>query len=320
MTLCPPRGIKPSGTIGAARIRQIMKVRTERRGQVDARHPADPHLGRWRPRVAVPPLLHVLPLIDGLVRDERLTLLRDAPGQMAAKLASGRLDAALLPAIALQQLDPPPLVLTTSCIASDGPTDIVRLVSRVAPATVRVVGADPDSRVHAPIAAILWAESFGRLPQVRSIGTPADLRGRHRPHAVFYAGDRATLPLGEEYTWQIDLGEAWRELTEVPFVYAVWAVRQDPELAPAANRARAVALGELIGAARERGMARAEEIAAVLAPRFGWDVPSAVQSLTERTQYKFTFDHRRGLETFFKLAHHHGLLPEVRSVAYVQDD
>ncbi|NLF31085.1 MAG: hypothetical protein GX591_09390 [Planctomycetes bacterium] len=269
--------------------------------------------------MAVPPFLHVLPLIDGLVREERLTLLRDAPGQMAAKLAAGRLDAALLPVIALQQMDPPPAVLTEACIASDGPTDVVRLVSRVDPATVRVLGADPDSRIHAPIATILWAESFGRAPALRSIEAPDDLRGHHRPHAVFYAGDRPSVPLPREYALQVNLGEAWRELTEVPFVYAVWAIRQDPDLAPAANRARAAALGRLVGAARERGMARAEEIAAVLAPRFGWDVPSAVRSLTERTQYKFTHDHRRGLETFFKLAHRHKLLPEVRPVAYVDD-
>ncbi|MFW6145889.1 MAG: MqnA/MqnD/SBP family protein [Planctomycetota bacterium] len=297
-----------------------MKVRTERREPVNARPPTGPRLDRWRPRVAVPPVLQVLPLIDGLVRDERLTLLRDAPGRMAVKFATGRLDAALLPTIALQQMDPPPLVLTASCIASHGPTDIVRLVSRVAPATVRLVGIDPDSRVHVGIAAILWAESFGRLPQLRTIDTADDLRGRRRPHAVFYAGDRATLLLGAEYAWQVNLGKAWRELTEVPFVYAVWAVRQDPAVSPAMNRARAAALGEAIAAARRRGMARAEEIAAVLAPRFGWDVPAAVRSLTERTQYKFTLDHRRGLETFFKLAHRHALLPDVRPVAYVDDD
>ncbi len=296
-----------------------MKLRTERRGPANARHADVGHLGRWRPRVAVPPVLHVLPVIDGLLRDGRLTLLRDAPGRMADKLAAGRLDAALLPAIAVQQMDPPPLVLTASCLASDGPTDVVRLISRVSPATVRLIGADPDSRLHAALAAVLWAESFGRLPQLRPLASVDDLRGRRRPDAVFYAGDRPALPLPGEYAWPVDLGAAWRALTALPFVHAVWAVRQDPRLPPAVNRGRAVALGGAIAAARERGMARADQLAAALAGRFGWQVPAAVRSLTERTQYKFTAAHRRGLETFFKLAGRHGLLAAVRPVAYVDD-
>jgi len=177
---------------------------------------------------------------------------------------------------------------------------------------------DADSRTCVLLASVLWAESFGRKLQIRTLDSIAELVGPYRPEAVLLIGDKVVTPVPAEYAWQVDMGEAWRELTGLPFVYAVWAMRPDPAVAPRVNQTRAAALCRVLIAARERGMADVEKIANAYGPKLGWDPAEAAGYLRERIQYKLTDEHRKGMETFLRLAHKHKLLRDLQPMTYVE--
>jgi len=49
-----------------------------------------------------------------------------------------------------------------------------------------------------------------------------------RPEAILCIGDEAlNLRYHPDYPYRIDLGEAWRELTGLPFIFGVWIVQRD---------------------------------------------------------------------------------------------
>jgi chorismate dehydratase len=49
------------------------------------------------------------------------------------------------------------------------------------------------------------------------------------PETVLLIGDKVVTdaPPESRYPYQLDLGEAWKKLTGLPFVYAVWMCRGD---------------------------------------------------------------------------------------------
>lgn len=62
-----------------------------------------------------------------------------------------------------------------------------------------------------------------------AIGQITDSRTLSRSaQAVLVIGDKAlTQPWETDFQYCIDLGELWYEMTQLPFVFAVWAVRRD---------------------------------------------------------------------------------------------
>ena len=293
-----------------------MDTEARQEGSYRLRGNPERQLGGWVPRIAGVSFLNALPLIDGFVGAEYIRMARDVPSRLSGKLIAGRIDAALLPVIELQRMDEPPVILPGGCIASNGPTMTVRIFSRLAPATIQTLHVDPDSQTSVALASVLWAESFGRRLRIRTLESMADLVGPHRPQAVLLIGDKVITRPPTEYAWQIDLGEAWQVLTDLPFVFAIWAMRRDPLTSVTLHQTRAAALNRVLTTARERGMARIEEIAARHGPTLGWDPVAAAQYLTEHIQYKFTDEHRRGMETFFKLAHTHQIIDKLQPLSF----
>jgi chorismate dehydratase len=43
------------------------------------------------------------------------------------------------------------------------------------------------------------------------------------PEAVLLIGDKVVDPTRAGYAYEVDLGGAWRQMTGLPFVFAVWA-------------------------------------------------------------------------------------------------
>src|SRR5207244_7971510 len=78
--------------------------------------------------------------------------------------------------------------------------------------------------------------------------------------AVLLIGDRAMRACLPGFAHAYDLGQEWHDWTGLPFVYAVWAVREGAELGPVED-----ALHE----AKRRGLARVGQIAQHEAPGLG---------------------------------------------------
>jgi chorismate dehydratase len=103
-------------------------------------------------------------------------------------------------------------------------------------------------------------------------------------------------PPGFEH--QIDLGSAWRELTGLPFVFAVWTARSGVDLGDLPQR---------LVEAKRAGLECVAEIVRRHAVRRGWPAGLALQYLTVYLKYDVGDRQLQAMRLFHQLAAKHGL-------------
>lgn len=237
------------------------------------------------PRLGAVPYLNAKPLTLDLEGDPAFRLTYSPPSALALEMRAGRLDAALLPsAFLLTPGDAGTGIWAVDGvgIGSDGPVRSVLLFCRRKPAGVRSFAEDPDSVTSNALARILLQEASGTTP-VPAPAAEAD--------AVLVIGDRALQPLPGPWEGILDLGEAWKRLTGLPFVYALWILRTPDE-----NLARRLRQA----AARGREGKRLEALAAVEGPRIGLAPAEALGYLTDNIRYSLGARERAGLLEFLR--------------------
>ena len=156
------------------------------------------------------------------------------PSACADQVAAGQADIGILPAIemARQGLD----YFRETGIACYGPVRSILLTSKVPFHKIKTLATDSGSRTSVMLARLILAEKFGVEPELISMApelepmlTVAD--------AALTIGDAALHiePARLPYA-TLDLGQEWTELTQLPFVFAVWSGRKEvmrPEYAKA---------------------------------------------------------------------------------------
>ena len=267
---------------------------------------AEPLAADRRHVIAAAGYLNARPLIEGLDATPRVEVLRDVPSRLRRKLAAGEAEAALLPSIDLQMIPGGLTVIRAGCVASVGMTLTVRIFSQVPASEISVLWADTDSHTSVALARVLWAQMYDRrlriIPHDPAQGPPPE-----DAEAVLLIGDKVVTdpPIG--YSYQIDLGAKWFEMTGLPFVFAIWA-------APRSADTRVMSL--LLDEARRLGQQRLTEIALEHGPVYGWPTDMAVRYLTECLQFEFTDACREGMEEFFDRARDCGVLDCVHALEY----
>jgi len=241
-------------------------------------------------RLGVVSFLNARPLIEGLGARSDLALLEAVPARLGGMLAEGMLDAALVPVIDLARAGGRWARVSDACIGSDGPTLTVRVFARVPPERIEVLHADTDSHTSVVLARLIWRHVYGRLPVVVPLegSTSSDDR-----EAVLLIGDKVVTSAPRGFAVELDLGEAWKRWTGLPFVFAVWA-------APAGGEP--AGLAEALELARDRGVARAAEIAREQGPARGWPAGLAEEYLIRRLIYRLTPAALAGLDRYLALA------------------
>jgi chorismate dehydratase len=250
-------------------------------------------------RVGAVNYLNTKPLICGFeALAPRAELVLDLPSRLADDLASGRLDVALIPSVEFFQ-DPRYTIVSDACIACRGPVLSVKLFSRVPMESVRSVALDEGSRTSAALARILLHERYGLRPTVESLPITASLADA-TTDAVLLIGDRAIhSPPGQfEVVW--DLGDEWNRWAELPFVFAMWTARAGVDLQ---------GVDEALRQARDRGVARLQEIADREAAPLGLTRPQCLSYLRDNLHFCLGPQERRGLELFRQRAAALGLAP-----------
>ena len=94
-----------------------------------------------------------------------------------------------------------------------------------------------------------------------------------------------------------DLGAAWFELTGLPFVYAVWALRRDSQ------RGRCAAV-----CARRRNFGL-DTLDSIISSRTEFDYEFRKDYLGWHIHYHLGAEERRGMARFIELLRKHGLGP-----------
>jgi predicted solute-binding protein len=180
-------------------------------------------------RIGCVKYLNARPLIHGWEGDVDF----DCPSALCNKLAVGKLDVALVSSFEFLR-NPVYWIVDDVSISSDGPVYSVVVAHRGAIAEIEEIELDPASETSANLLRCLIAER-GLNPRLVQRGTAecsAELRAGHC--AQLLIGDQA-IRFRQEYADEFlfwDLGEHWRKLAGLPFVYALWLVRPevtDPE-------------------------------------------------------------------------------------------
>jgi chorismate dehydratase len=180
-------------------------------------------------RVGAVNYLNTKPLVYGFEQGEmntELELVMDYPANIATKLLNGSLDIGLVPVAALLGMKCYHII-SDYCIGCDGPVASVCLFSQVAMEDITTVLLDYQSRTSVALVQLLLKEYWKK--EVVFEHATGDFYNEVKDHtAALVIGDRA-LALNNRFEYVFDLGEAWKEHTGMPFVFAVWAATYLPE-------------------------------------------------------------------------------------------
>ena len=247
------------------------------------------------PRVGCVKYLNARPLIRGWPGKVEF----GHPSALCERLAKGQLDVALVSSFEFLR-NPIYRIIDDVSISSDGPVYSVVVAHRGEFSTIEEIELDPASKTAVNLLRCLLAE-LGLA--ARLTGGGSDTAGL--PRARLIIGDQAISfrqkHAGEFQFW--DLGEQWKKLTGLPFVYALWLIR--PEVPDAKSIAQ-----------RLRGL-RDENLADI--PVIVADVADNKQEITQEfldryynkhLRFGFGTREKQGLQTFADLCAKHGVLPK----------
>jgi chorismate dehydratase len=169
--------------------------------------------------------LNTRPLVDGLDARSGVSVRFDVPARCADLVEAGEVDLGLVPIIEYARHADDYAVVPDVSIASRGAVDSVALFTRQPIERVRTIALDVSSRTSAGLVRLLcarhWRIKPAFVPAAPDIGAMLDTAD-----AALLIGDPALfLDPASVDAEKIDLGLAWRDLTGLPFVWAVWAGR-----------------------------------------------------------------------------------------------
>jgi chorismate dehydratase len=177
-------------------------------------------------KVAVVSYLNTRPLIKGFehgVMSDRMELLEAFPSKLANMLANDEVDMALIPVAAIPGIKNAEVV-SDFCIATDGAVASVCIFSHCPIQEVEELMLDYQSRSSVALTKILLKEYWKISPKLThaSPGYENEVMGNR---AALIIGDRA-LQQRDDFPFVYDLGSAWKSLTNLPFVFAVWVANK----------------------------------------------------------------------------------------------
>ncbi|MBS1511617.1 MAG: menaquinone biosynthesis protein [Bacteroidetes bacterium] len=170
--------------------------------------------------------LNTRPLIygfeQGMMQGE-IDLVFDFPANIARQLLNDEIDIGLVP-VAVLPLMKEYHIIGDCCIGCDGPVASVCLFSDVPLQEIKTVLLDYQSRTSVALLKILLKEHWKIKPALISAekGFEAAISGTT---AGLVIGDRAfrQIPISK---YHFDLGQGWKEMTGLPFVFAAWVANK----------------------------------------------------------------------------------------------
>lgn len=272
-------------------------------------------------RIAASTYLNSAPLIFSFAsgaQRARATFLGDtAPSRCARMLAGGQCDIALIPVIECLRIPTLRLVRDVAVACKSRIRSVV-LAARGPLAEARRVTLDSSSRTSQALVKILLARHYHNQPQFqeRTPDAPAGCANMlEGSDAALVIGDpafRLEARAAETGLHVYDLAAEWRVMTGLPFVFAVWAVRED-----ALDEFRRARLDFV--AAKHEGLEHAEEIAARYVEEIGLPHADLLGYLRNNVNYDLDAENLAGLREYFRLAREYGLIEEERPLRFTDE-
>jgi chorismate dehydratase len=220
-------------------------------------------------------------------------------------LASGEVDAALVPVIEYQRI-PDIAIVPDVCVGSRSAVRSVVIASKLNNLKkVKRVALDDSSRTSVALVKIIFREFLGFEPEWQIL--PPDLRSMlEHNDAALIIGDPA-MKIPRDQFRVFDLATLWHDFTGLGFVFAMWMAGRNH-----AEQVRAIDFK----AARDEGLAHLDEIAA------GYEDNPALSSdelkdyLTRNIAFQMDDEMKKGLQLYFDLARKHNLIQTSRALEF----
>jgi chorismate dehydratase len=265
--------------------------------------------GQSLPRLAASSYLNTAPLIwsfiEGAQRKNIELHTHEAPARCADMLSRGEVEAALVPVIEYQRLSEV-RVVPGVCVGSRRRVRSVVLATRNEDLrSVKSVALDTSSRTSAALIQVIFREFIGTSPRFMPAAPNLDamLQGAD---AALIIGDPA-MTFEQDGLMVHDMATLWRQHTGLGFVFAMWMIREQ-------------SLGILdrvdFAVARDEGLANVDEVLADYDRELDLPVDELRRYLTENISFSLDDEMKQGMELYFRLAHKHGLVPELRPLRF----
>jgi chorismate dehydratase len=267
-------------------------------------------------------------------------ILDNAPARSAQLLEQDRVDTALVPVIAYQQIDGLRMIPDV-CVGARRRVRSVALVTRGCELPdVKSVALDVSSKTSVVLTKIIFREFLGFEPEWRDaepnvetmlasadaallIGDPAlsipDCGTRNAEslssssavdstEIIDHTNSAFRVPRSafeDSAIKKFDLAALWHQYTGLGFVFAMWMTRAERSPTDFA-------------AARDEGLGHLDEIAANYSGEIGLSREEMMSYLSENISYSIDDPMQKGLKLYFDLAGKCGLIEAARSPRYLE--
>ncbi|MGI8555592.1 MAG: menaquinone biosynthetic enzyme MqnA/MqnD family protein [Pyrinomonadaceae bacterium] len=229
-------------------------------------------------------------------------ILDTAPARSAELLATGRVDAALVPVIAYQTIENVRL-LPDVCVGAKETVRSVCLVTKGADLRdVKTVSLDISSKTSVALTKIIFRDFLEREPLYQTIKPNIETMLAASDCALLI-GDPA-LTIDESVYRKFDLAETWKSFTDCGFVFAMWM-----------TLSKSCAID--FAAARDEGLAHLDEIISNYKIEVKLSREDFKKYLSENISYSIDDSMRKGLELFFRLAHKNNLIENFQPLRFI---
>ena len=226
------------------------------------------------------PLVHFLPQV---CYDAEIVYLK--PAHVLHEMNTQKVDSAILPvADYFKESDVQMVEGLGICV--DGPVESVLLQCNCPLKAVKTVQLDPASKTSNVLIKILMAEHFHIS---RDIVYGFDIGD---PDASVCIGDRALLARPSVETY--DLAYEWKNMTGLPFVFALWVYKSE--------RSDGKIISDILHRAKLLGCNAIEEIARLCSRRLNLPYEKCWTYLTERLHYDLGRREYESIELFRELS------------------
>jgi len=250
-------------------------------------------------RVGSVPYLNAKPLIHSFVKageESPVQVIQRVPSQLPTLVDSGECQAIMVSSIA--SLRQPGMRFADGVsISSQAEVESVRLFSRVPFENIRTLALDQSSMTSNALARILLAEGFDCRPECHPTPPNAEVSLTMFDACVLIGDEGMSQnPAGCEV---LDLGQAWHDMTGLPFVWALWVGREGLTHDLSAH----------LNQARDKGVGLISEI--VNGPGMPVSPERAENYLRHTIDFSFGPVHAAGLQLFGEKLSLHGLVEQV---------
>lgn len=253
-------------------------------------------------RIGSVPYLNVLPLEYGLAERPEVELVHRVPSELTGLLTAREIEVGIVP-LAEYLRGVGECLLPGMSISSQGPVRSVLVFLTCPPDRVITLATDTSSRSSAALAKVVFRKCYGIDP-LQVPGAP-DLEAMlRRADAALLIGDAALACENSPYD-RIDLGEAWHDLTGLPFTFAGWVARAG---------ARMQVLTGLLRQAKEAGVAHVRELAEQAAAKGRFSAAEVESYLKNNVNHDLTTAHLQGIERFARYTAELGIISQPRRV------